>query len=106
MIDATYLKAYRTASSLRIRKDTWLPGWAHKGGMNTKLPAIADANGCALSFFMSAGQVSDYTGAAALLDDVPEAQWSLGIAATTPTYPRPPSRQGHPAPHPRPQIAQ
>jgi predicted oxidoreductase len=34
-----------------------------KGGMNTKLHAVADANGRPLSFFMTAGQVSDYTGA-------------------------------------------
>ncbi len=27
---------------------------------------------------MTAGQVSDYTGAAALLDDMPKAQWLLG----------------------------
>jgi transposase len=27
---------------------------------------------------MTAGQVSDYTGAAALLDDMPAAQWLLG----------------------------
>lgn len=46
--------------------------------MNTKLHAVADANGRPLSFFMTAGQVSDYTGAAALLDDMPKAQWLLG----------------------------
>ena len=46
--------------------------------MNTKLHAIADANGRPLSFFMTAGQVSDYTGAAALLDDMLGAQWLLG----------------------------
>lgn len=46
--------------------------------MNTKLHAVADANGRPLSFFMTAGQVSDYTGAAALLDDLPKAQWLLG----------------------------
>ena len=39
--------------------------------MNTKLHAIADANGRPLSFFMTAGQVSDYTGAAALLSSLP-----------------------------------
>src|SRR3546814_8992191 len=39
-----------------------------KGGMNTKLHAVTDANGRPISFFMTAGQVSDYTGAAALLD--------------------------------------
>jgi transposase len=48
------------------------------GGMNTKLHAVADANGRPLNFFMTAGQISDYTGAAALLDDLPKAQWLLG----------------------------
>jgi transposase len=46
--------------------------------MNTKLHAVTDAEGRPLSFFMTAGQVSDYTGAAALLDDLPKAQWMLG----------------------------
>ncbi len=46
--------------------------------MNTKLHAGSDADGRPLSFFMTAGQVSDYTGAAALLDDLPKAQWLLG----------------------------
>ena len=42
--------------------------------MNTKLHVVTDANGRPLSFFMTARQVSDYTGAAALLDDLPKAQ--------------------------------
>jgi transposase len=46
--------------------------------MNTKLHAVTDANGRPISFFMTAGQVSDYTGAAALLDDLPKARWLLG----------------------------
>ena len=45
--------------------------------MNTKLHAVTDANGRPISFFITAGQVSDYTGAAALLDELPEAQWLL-----------------------------
>lgn len=45
--------------------------------MNTKLHAITDQNGRPLSFFMTAGQVSDYTGASALLDSLPMAQWLL-----------------------------
>lgn len=49
-----------------------------KGGMTTKLHAVADRNGRPLSFLMTASQVSDYTGAAALLDDMPAAQWLLG----------------------------
>jgi len=30
-----------------------------------------------LSFFITAGQISDYTGAAALLDVLPKTQWML-----------------------------
>ncbi|MCV0415057.1 MAG: IS5 family transposase [Brevundimonas sp.] len=79
MIDATYLKAHRTASSLRGKKGGLgrLIGRT-KGGMNTKLHAVTDANGRPISLFMTAGQVSDYIGAAALLDSLPRAQWLLG----------------------------
>jgi hypothetical protein len=46
MIDATYLKAHRTASSLCVKKGIADARSAEpKGGMNTKLHAIADANG-------------------------------------------------------------
>lgn len=45
--------------------------------MNTKLHAITDAHGRPLSFFITAGQIGDYTGAAALLNDLPKAQWML-----------------------------
>jgi hypothetical protein len=46
--------------------------------MNTKLHAVTDANGRPPSFFMTVGQVNDYTGATALLDDLPKALWLLG----------------------------
>ncbi|MBS1098253.1 transposase [Gluconobacter sphaericus] len=46
--------------------------------MNTKLHAITDQNGRPLSFFMTAGQVSDHTGASALLDSLPATQWMMG----------------------------
>ena len=45
--------------------------------MNTKLHAVTDANGRPISFFITAGQISDYTGAAALLDELPKAKWLL-----------------------------
>ena len=45
--------------------------------MNTKLHAVTDENGRPISFFMSAGEASDYTGAAALLNSLPPAQWLL-----------------------------
>lgn len=48
-----------------------------KGGMNTKLHAVTDAKGRPIRLFMSAGQVSDYTGAAALLDSLPQADCFL-----------------------------
>ena len=53
--------------------------------MNTKLHAVADANGRPLSFFMTAGQISDYTGAAALLAIFQKRSGCSTIAATTPT---------------------
>lgn len=45
--------------------------------MNTTLHAVADAKGRPIGFFMSARQVSDYTGAAALLGSLPKAGWLL-----------------------------
>ena len=38
--------------------------------MNTRLHAANDANGRPISLFMTTGQVSDYTGASALLDSL------------------------------------
>ena len=78
MTDATYLKAHRTASSLRVKRDLGRLIGRTKAGINTKLRAVSDADGWPLSFFMTAGQVSDYTGAASLFDDLPKAQWLLG----------------------------
>ena len=44
-----------------------------KGGMNTKLHAVTDTSGRPIRLFITAGQVSDYTGAAALMNDLPKA---------------------------------
>lgn len=45
--------------------------------MNTKLHAVTDANDRPFSFFITAGKIRGYTGAVALLDDLPKAQWML-----------------------------
>lgn len=45
--------------------------------MNAKLQAVTDESGRPISFFMTAGEISDYTGAAALLSSLPSAQWLL-----------------------------
>ena len=39
--------------------------------------AVTDGKGRLLRFFMTAGQVSDYTGAAALLGSLPAAEWMI-----------------------------
>lgn len=46
--------------------------------MNTKLHAICDSQGRPLNFFITAGQVSDYIGARALLSSLPNVDWLLG----------------------------
>ncbi|GAO55882.1 mobile element protein [Novosphingobium sp. MD-1] len=38
---------------------------------------VTDAKGRPFSFFITAGQHSDYAGAAASLDDLPKAKWML-----------------------------
>jgi transposase len=46
--------------------------------MNTKLHAICDSQGRPINCFVSAGQVSDYIGAKALLSSLPNVDWLLG----------------------------
>lgn len=46
--------------------------------MNTKLHAVTDTNGGPIRFFIPAGQVSDYTGARALVKSLPAADWLPG----------------------------
>jgi hypothetical protein len=45
--------------------------------MNTKLHAVADADGRPIRFFMTAGQISDYMSAAVLLGNLPKVKWLL-----------------------------
>jgi transposase len=78
MIDATRLKAHRTAASLlkkgaiprRIRRT--------KGGLNSKLHAVCDGQGRPLIMLLSEGHMSDYKGAALMLDALPRAKAMLG----------------------------
>jgi transposase len=48
-----------------------------KGGHNTKLHAVTDGLGRPIRLFMTAGQRSDYTGARALMSDLPSAKHML-----------------------------
>ena len=45
--------------------------------MNTKPHAVTEGNGRPVRFFITAGQVSDYTGAAAVTNGLSEADWLL-----------------------------
>ena len=45
--------------------------------MTTKPHAVTEGNGRPVHFFITAGQVSDYTGAAAVTNGRPEANWLL-----------------------------
>lgn len=76
-IDATYFKAHRTTSSLGTKKGAWRMIGRAKGVIHTKLHAVSDANVRPISFFITAGRVSDYVGAAALFEPLSKAQWQL-----------------------------
>jgi len=74
------------------------------GAQTERRTVMIDANGRPISLFMTAGQVSDYTGAA-LLDSLPRAQWLLvdrGYKADWFRDALP--GQGHHALHPRAKI--
>lgn len=78
MIGATSLKARRTACSMRAKKGGRDRQFGRtNGGMNTKLHTITDTDGRPIRFFLSAGQVSDCTGAAAMMGSLPKADWIL-----------------------------
>jgi len=72
--------------------------------MNTKLHAVTYENGRPISFFMSAGETSDYTGAAALLNSLPPAQWLLADRGYDADWFREGLKKGHKGVHPWPKI--
>lgn len=76
IMDAINLIAHCAASGFEVKKAGCgrLFGQT-KGGVNTKLHAICDSKGRPLNLFVTAGQVSDYFGARALLSSLPKAGW-------------------------------
>ena len=76
-IDATYLKAHRTAFSLRQKNRVRTPYDLTKGGMATELHALTNTGGHPIRLFITAGQFSDYIKAAALMKGLPEVEWPL-----------------------------
>jgi transposase len=70
MIDTTHLKGHRTAASLQQKGAVPRCIGRTKGGLNSKLHAVCDGSGKPLALLLSEGQMSDYKGAARLLDSL------------------------------------
>jgi transposase len=66
LIDATHLKAHRTAASLLKKGDVPRHIGRTKGGLNSKPHTVCDAEGRPLVLLLSEGQMSDHKGAAHL----------------------------------------
>lgn len=71
MIDATHLKAHRTAASLCKAGDVPRRVRRTKGGLNSKLYAVCEGAGKTLILLLSEGQMSDHRGARVVLEALP-----------------------------------
>ena len=78
MIDATHLKAHRTAASLLKRGALPRRIGRTKGGLNSKLHAVCDGQGRPIILFPTEGQMSDHKGAFLMLSVLPKAKELLG----------------------------
>jgi transposase len=74
MIDATHLKAHRTAASRLKKGDVPRRIGRTKGELNSKLHAVCDGHGRSLIMLLSEGQMSDYKYAALMIDAFPKAK--------------------------------
>ena len=79
VIDATYLKVHRTASSLWVKGEPWPPDRPYPRRLEHEAPRRRRCERTPLELLHDGrpGQPTN-TGAAALLDDLPQAQWLLG----------------------------
>ncbi|HBQ32350.1 IS5 family transposase [Brucella anthropi] len=74
MIDATHLKAHRTAASL-LKKGMFPRRIGRtKGGLNSKLHTVCDGEGRPIIMLLSEGQMSDHKGARLVLNVLPTAK--------------------------------
>ena len=77
MIDSTHIKAHLTAANLSKGGTCPRAIGRTKGGLKSKLHMVCDGLGRPLTFFLSAGQMSDAKGALALLGALPPAKMLL-----------------------------
>lgn len=74
IIDASHLKAHRTAASLTVKGGAPRRIGRTKGGLNSKLHAVTDGEGKPLMLVLSEGDMSDHTGAKLLYPHLPAAE--------------------------------
>jgi transposase len=77
MIDATHLKAHRTAASQRKKGAFPRCIGRTKGGLNATLPAVCDGQGRPVILLLTEGQASDHRGAALMLPKLPPPKGSI-----------------------------
>lgn len=78
MIDATHLKAHRTAASL-LKKGMFPRCIGRtKGGLNANQHAVCDDRARPRVMLLREGQMSDYKGAARILPSLPKTKVLLG----------------------------
>jgi hypothetical protein len=78
MIDATHLKGHRTAASL-LKKGGYTPTYrTHQRRPELQTLRHLRRQGTALILLLSEGQLSDYKGAALMVDTLPKANVLLG----------------------------
>ncbi|WP_246811259.1 IS5 family transposase [Mesorhizobium sp. AA22] len=81
MIDATHLKAHRTAASL-LKKGLYpICIGRSRGGLTSKLQVVCDGKGRPLLLYLTEGQANDHKAAAALLEHLPPARHLLADRA-------------------------
>ncbi len=78
MIDATYLKAHRTAASLPKKWASPRRIGRTKGGLNSKLHALCGGIGRPLVLCLSEGQLSDHAGAKLIYPVMPNVKILIG----------------------------
>ena len=76
-IDATYLKAHRTASRLGLKNGAWASDRADQGRHEHKATCRYRYSWTSSPVLYHSRSGSDCTGAAALMNSLPEADWSL-----------------------------
>jgi Transposase DDE domain len=89
LIDATHLKAHRTAASL-LKKGLYPDvSGRSRGGLTSKLQVVCDGKGRPLLLYLTEGQANDHKAADALLERLLGRRLRQGIVGQNPGSDRP-----------------